>query len=169
MKKSIALLLIFSCVCSLFGCQLYREEPELPVTVYYRRSQMTYGTSDGVISSYALEAAGHETDVPFLLQTYLQGPDSADFSPTFPSGTTLRSYNLEGLTAKVVLSDQLATLTGIDLSIACACLSKTLMSLTGCREVIICAEHAQLDNNKYITVSSNSYLMQDLSGENENK
>ncbi len=168
MKKAITILLIFACVFSLFGCDADQEELKKPVTVYYKRAQMGYGASDSVIATYALEAVGHETDTTFLFQEYLHGPDSSDFSTTFPSGTALISYQLEGLTAKVVLSDQFATLTGIDLSVACACLSKTIMSLTDCREVIIRAEHAQLDNNNFITISSNSYLLQDLISTNEN-
>lgn len=165
MKKAIAILLLLGCILSLLGCQAEHDAPQVPVTVYYKRAQMEYGTADGVIIKATLESAGHETDTVYLLQQYLCGTDRSDLSPTFPVDTRLISYHLEGLTAKIVLSDQLAQLTGIELSIACACLSKTVMSLSGCREVIISAEHAQLDNNNYITVSSNSYLMQDLSGE----
>lgn len=167
MKRVIAIILLLVCVLSFFGCQDRYSEVQVPVTVYYKRAQMDYGTPDGVITTAVLESAGHETDIVFLLQQYLCGPESSELSPTFPAQTRLISYHLEGLTAKIVLSDQLAQLTGIELSIACACLSKTIMSLTGCQEVIISAEHEQLDNNHYITVSSNSYLFQDLSGENE--
>lgn len=168
MKKAIVMLLLLSCLFSLPGCQLDEDAPQVPVTVYYKRSQLDYGSSDSVITTTELEAAGHETDTAYLLQQYLCGTDQVDLALTFPADTSLISYHLEGLTAKLVLSDHFAVLTGIDLSIACACLSKTVMSLSGCREVIICAEHDQLDNNKYITVSANSYLLQDLSGVQEN-
>ncbi len=167
-RYCIILLLLILAVC-LPGCTPSSDTCEVPVNVYYRRSQFTYGRNDSVIAEASLESAGHETDIAYLLEQYLKGLSLPEYDQTFPKGTTLVSYRLDGLTAKIVLSKHFATLSGIDLSVACACLSKTAMSLTGCREVIISAEDTQLDNNNYITVSANSYLLQDLSGEHQHK
>jgi len=69
--------------------------------------------------------------------------------------------DLDGLTAKIVLCDEFATLKGLDLTIACACLSRTVIALTGCHEVIISAESMQLDGKNFITLSRDSYLLLD--------
>lgn len=163
MKRYFLILLAVSCLAGLWGCSA-NHAPEKPVTVYYKRAELIYGSSDSVIAPTIMEGFGHESDVEYLLNQYLLGVDDPQFTATFPDGTALVSFRLDALTAKVTLSDQFAQISGIDLSIACACIAQTVMSITGCQEVIISADTAMLDGSNFITLTSGSYLLQDLSG-----
>ena len=160
MKRLICILLALLAVLSLAGCQ-NEKVPQSTVTVYYRAASVSYGSSDGVLSPYQLDATGHEDDPIHLLNAYLSMTPPSEYSRTFPSNTHLVSLNLDGLTAKVVLSNNFASLKGLNLSIACASLTRTVISLTGCHEVIISAEDAQLDGKNFITLSHDSYLLLD--------
>lgn len=164
MKKLLCLLLTLCCFAGILGCAREEAPPENSVTVYYKRDNPTFGTSDGVIAATYLDAAGREQDHAYLLSKYFRTTPGEGFASTFPKGLFLVSFKLEGLTAKVVLSDRIADLSGMDLTIALTCLTQTVMSLTGCQEVIISAESTQLDGQNFITLSRDSYLLADNSG-----
>lgn len=167
MKKLLCLLLVLCCFAGILGCA-QQTPPENSVTVYYKREKPTYGTSDGVIAATYLDAAGREQDHAYLLGKYFRTTPGEGFAATFPTGLSLVSFKLEGLTAKVVLSDRIADLSGMELTIALTCLTQTIMSLTGCQEVIISAESKQLDGKNFITLSRDSYLLVDDSGTAQN-
>lgn len=164
MKKLFCIVL--GCIIILFCCSCTKEaeKPLSSVTVYYKAAELTFGTAQSVIAPCHLDAAGHENDSAYLLNAYLSNTPSEAFASTFPAGTSLVSITQDALTAKVILCDEFAKLSGLDLSIACTCLTQTVISLTDCQEVIISAENAQLDGNNFITLSRDSYLLLDESG-----
>ncbi len=164
MRRILCFILILCCLMSIVGCNKKGTAPDGSVTVYYRREKPVYNTSDGVLAPTYLDATGHEQDHAYLLNKYLQTTPGDGFARTFPSGTVLISFKLEGLTAKVVLSDRIAEFTGLDLTIALTCLTQTIMTLTDCEEVIISARSKQLDGQNYVTLSKDSYLLVDDSG-----
>ena len=164
MKKFICIFLLLASLISLAGCAEDPEIPENAVTVFYRRNAVTYGSSDGVIAAGHLDASGHENDYFYLINQYLKTQPAPEFASTFPLGLTLVSFQLEALTAKVVVSNRMAAFSGLDLTIACVCLTETVMSLTGCQEVIISAESTTLGGQNFITLSKDSYLLLDSSG-----
>ncbi len=163
MKRILCFFLILICAAGIFGCSSGSDVPEDAATVYYKRANISYGDRDGVIGASHLDTDGKEGDFSYLLGKYLQTPPGDGFSQTFPANLFLVSLKVEGLTAKVILSDQMAKLSGMDLTVACACLTRTVMSLTGCQEVIISAISAQLDGRDFITLSADSYLLLDSS------
>ena len=165
MKKCICITL--ACLIVLFccACQKKSAQPLGTVTVYYKAAELTFGSAEGVIVPYMLEADGHQNDVEYLLNAYLSAAPSGNFADTFPAGTYLVSLSLDALTAKVVLCDKFAKLSGLDLTIACVSLTQTVISLTDCQEVIISAETARLDGNNFITLNQDSYLLLDESGD----
>ncbi len=164
MRKLLCMLLILGCMVSMFGCASRQTNSDQQVTVYYRRSEPTYGAADSIIASTTLDATGHERDYSHLLQVYLNGCEADLFAPTFPENTYVVNFKLEALTAKIVLTDNFAQLTGMDLTIACICLTQTIISLTDCQEVIISTVFSPLDGNNFITLSRDSYLLLDNSG-----
>lgn len=165
MKRILILCLILLLV-PLAGCQEDISQLESPITVYYKRAQPTHGTEDSVIVSTAIEGKNHENDYLYLLSLYLKGSDDPLFAATFPPDTTLVSFKLDALTAKIVLGDRFSSLSGMDLTIACVCIARTVMELTGCQEVIISAETTKLDGQNFITLSADSYLLIDTVGTN---
>lgn len=164
MKRILFVFLMMAALLVCTGCQVSPNAPQNSVTVYYKAASISYGSQDGVIAPYHLDATDHENDHSYLLNAYLSQQVHGSFASTFPAGTCLVSLDLNGLTAKVVLSDQFAGLKGLDLTIACICLTRTIITLTDCHEVIISAETAQLDGHNFITLNRDSYLLIDESG-----
>ncbi|MBE6958466.1 MAG: hypothetical protein E7447_04875 [Ruminococcaceae bacterium] len=165
MKKLLCILLVLSCLLGLVACVQNKEPDEPSVTVYYKRSVPTYGKADSIIAATQLLSSNRENDIPYLIRKYLATTPGDGYVSPFSQEVTLISFKLEGLTAKVVLSNELADLTGMDLTIALVCLTQTVMSLTGCEEVIISANTRRLDGQNYITLSRDSYLLVDNTGE----
>lgn len=168
MKRILGFLLVLCCFASILGCTATKRTPDDSVSVFYKKEKITYGTSDGVIAETYMHAAGHEKEYAFLLNQYLKANPTEGFVSTFPRGVTMLGFRLEGLTAKVVLSDQIAELSGMDLTIALTCLTQTVMSMTGCQEVIISASTKQLDGQNFVTLNRDSYLLVDSSGTVQN-
>lgn len=163
MKRLIILCLVLLLI-PLAGCQKDTTQFEHPVTVYYRRAEPTHGAANSVIASTMIEGTGHENDYSYLLSRYLKGSDDPLFARTFPRGTTLVSFKLDALTAKIVLGYHFSSLSEMDLTIACVCLTRTVMELTGCQEVIISAESTKLNGQNFIILSADSYLLLDTVG-----
>ena len=163
--KRILILILVLLLIPMTGCQRSStQEVETPVTLYYKRAQPTHGAADSVIAATVIEGKGHEDDYYYLLSWYLKGSDDPLFARTFPRGTTLISFKPDAFTAKIVLGDRISSLTGMDLTIACVCLTRTVVEMTGCQEVIISANTTKLNGEKYITLSADSYLLIDSVG-----
>ena len=160
MKRLIAFLLCICVVLPLFGCN-QTEKPKKPVNFYYRRSIINYDQDDGVISPESRESQGHEEDINYLLTEYLKGPILNKYVQVFPDGTFLVSIHYMDDAAAVVLSAHLATLTGIDLTIACACITMTIIDLTGVETVQIYAANSLLGDYQSITMDKNCILLLD--------
>lgn len=162
MKRVLCILLCVCLILPLLGCN-QTVEIEKPVTYYYRRTEVSYGTSDGVIGSEQRESIGHENDMFYLLAQYVSGPHSAEFSQTFPDNLIVVSVHRSKKLVRIVFSYHFAELTGIDLTIACACITKTVMDLTGTDAVQISAAGELLDEQQTITMDRNSLLLLDES------
>lgn len=162
MKKLLCVLLTAVLLLPLTGCIRQKEEIQNPVTFYYRKGNPTYGDADSVIVP-EIRDAGTGYDTAGLITRYLQGPESADLSPTFPQGVTLISLRTDDATAHIVLDDSFSALTGMDLTIACACLTMTVCELTGTASARIRTETALLDENRVIIMEPEKLLLMDES------
>lgn len=161
MKQWIILLLLLASIPTLPGCQ--QEAPELkdPVTFYYQRQNLTYNSSDGVIAGETRDADGHAHEPAYLLNVYLSGPLSPEFVSPFPSKVRLLALEIQETNAILTLNRRFSELTGLDLTIACACLTMTTISLTGVETVTIQADSAMLDSARQITMDTNCFLLLD--------
>lgn len=131
MRRFILLLTI--CVLLFCGCttQQYRTEN---ATFYYPRSEITYGTDEGVIAPEIRTLSG---SLAALLSVYLDGPESADLASPCPDGTRLLSTVWNGTLLTLTLSPEFSSLEGIDLTVACTAIAKTCFSLSSATEVCI--------------------------------
>ena len=161
MKRIFCLILAISLLFLLPGCK-DKEEPILePVNFYYRNANISYDSSTGLISAQETESAGYDRNFLDILNLYLKGPIQDSFDHTFPSGTKALSLEFIGANAQIVVSNDFSRLSGIDLSIACACLSMTVMELTNSSSVTIRAESAPLGGNDSITMGIDNILLFD--------
>ena len=153
MRRLLCCFLCFLLCFTLFGCQKKEEVPILePVEFFYLRSNFSYTDTDTIIGSELREASGHKEDLAYLIDLYLRGPQSEALAQTFPTGCAMVSFSTKGSILTLRITDQLSTLTGIDLVTACVCLAKTATELTGFKTVIIRAQSQLLDGKRSITI-----------------
>lgn len=137
MKRSVFTLLL--CVLLIFsGCQVVRK-PNKELCFYYLQSSIVYGSTDGVIAAENKHAP-NEPDLENLIVQYLEGPGEPSLRSPFPANTRLVSVHLRGDTLEIQLSVDFSILTGMDRTLACACLAKTVFPLTTAEQVLILTE-----------------------------
>ena len=159
MKQLICILLLGALL--LPGCANQEPEFAVPVNFYYPKTTVTYFTDDGVISHEVREAQEYGQDYAQILTLYLQGPESDGLQQIFPQDAALIQLTLSDTGATVIMSDAMAQLAGIDLSIACACLTATVCDLTGVQAVTVQAVTQLLDGSKSITMTRDQVLLLD--------
>ena len=155
MKHWISLLLIISILLCLCSCAKDTRPAKIPVNFYYLASEVSYNGTSEILLSEEREGAGYEADVEGLLNQYLKGPISNAMRSPFPAHVTVARYATTANAVILELSGEFAQLTGIDLTVACACLSRTLFELTQLEKVMISATDAQLDGQASITFDLN--------------
>lgn len=97
---------------------------------------------------YASMAVGHEVwelpegtqPVPGLLRALFHGPEAQGLSSPFPDGVRLLDWELEEGCLHLDLSEQYGSLTGVDLTVADACLTLTLCQVEGVESVYVTVE-----------------------------
>ena len=165
MKRLLCLMLLF--LLFLPGCEAQEKEEFVePVNFYYLKTDVTYFSAEGVIGCEIREAEGYQQDYEKLLKLFLRGPESGELKRVFPKNVELVRLELTETGATVVLSDTAARLTGLDLTIACTCLTATVCDMTGVETVTIRTKTQLLDGNKAITMSRDQILLLDDSQAN---
>lgn len=140
------------------GCDSAKSIRE-PVPFYYMQKAVTYGTDNGLIGFEQRESRNKAPEE--LISSYLNGPVSSQLVNPFPKGTKLLSMTVESSTVTLVLSDKYATLTGISLTAANACLSKTVFALTEAQTISIECKSKLLDGQESILINRDSFLLLD--------
>ena len=164
-KRMICLILLFCVAATLPACVQNQDKIQVPVNFYYLRQETTYGSADSLIAPITAEGADYSNDPAGLLSQYLKGPGQNGWVSPFPRGTQLLSMELVNGFLRLTLSENFASLTGMDLTIACACLTLTALDLTGANSVRISVEGATLNGAEYIRMDRNCLTLLDI---NEN-
>lgn len=133
MKRLIGLIPIILLTFCLTACQ-YNDSGDIlePVEFFYPRNSAdyVYGSADGLIAAEVREASGHVDDLNYLIAMYLQGPQDDGLRSPFPAGCRLEKVHTEDNTLYIRLSSELTTLENTDLTLACASLAKTFLTMT---------------------------------------
>lgn len=160
MKRLLCLLLTLILCFSLMACHDDQPKLQAPVNFYYPRLEPTYGTANGMIAPVSAEGAGFDQET--LLNRYLQGPADKDFVSPFPADTKLLSLTDKDTIINLQLNQNFAQLTGMDLTLACACLTLTTIELTGADTVRIFVKDSTLDGAPQIVMDRNCLTMLDI-------
>ena len=123
------------------GCHGETEQNryENPVQRYYLYQDETTGEYAGALGAMGSEAAEFEEDVAAYIQDYLEGPESPELRTPFPAGTSLEKCTLEDGTLTLELSDAFFALSGIDRTLAAACIVYSMVELPQVEEVVLAA------------------------------
>ncbi len=158
---AIALILSF---LLLWGCGTQSPEKEMgsPIKFYYKVSDDRFGTTKQATEFELFDAVGHETDYSWILEAYFNGPSSQELLAPFPKSMRLISAQREDSVLRVNLSEELSRLTGIDLTVACSCITLTCLELEGIETVTITANGRSMDGKYAISMSREDLLLEDF-------
>jgi hypothetical protein len=165
MKKCFILLLILCLL--LAGCA--RQQTSLITTLkfYYPLQVADYTLGASYIQPELREGAGVDKSLKNMLNLYLKGPkDQITFQMPFRYNTQVVSISRGSTMLDITLNRGFANYTGLDLTIACACITMTCMELTDVTVVRIRAENTTLDGAEFIEMSAESLLLVDFGKEN---
>ena len=153
----LSLIMLFLCACG------NEAENESKVSFYYPLKEISYGGSNSVIraESHDLSHLSHEQ----LLASYLNGPTQPELSNPFPNGVKIVSLKQKDAHITLVLTDRFASLSGLKLTMACVCLGKTAMQLTGTNSITISCETQLLNGDQTIYLTLDSVLFEDTGTE----
>ena len=163
MKRILCLFLSLSIIFIMFGCQ--NNDKEIAKAFYYPRNDFGYNKQEDKFYASAIQAELRQ-DIPYqssvqILGEYLKGPLDPSLYNPFPTDLTLADMTIQGEILYVTVSDHLANLRDTPLMLACACLSKTAMSVTGTTTVCINCETALLNGEKFIIMNVDSLIFDD--------
>ena len=161
MKKFITWILCIAAVLSIAGCGSSAPAARSPGAFYYRRQEVSYGSSDSVIAPEIRELAGMEKDLDALLDTYFAGPESDELLSPFPRDSRAVSWELADNTLTLTMNDAFAELSGVELTIACSCIARTFLELTDGDTVRIQAENGLLGTERSITLTKEAICLYD--------
>ena len=165
MKRLTAMILLVFLLLNLAACT-QGNDLVCPVSYHYLRAPMAddqifHGSADSVIAPEIREGDGYQNDLAHQIDIYLHGPLDDNFRSPFPVGTTLKTISVDGDHASVVLSRHFANHNGMELSLACACLTMTVMELTGAESVTISVDGFQLDGKASVTMDRSNMILTD--------
>ena len=165
MKRLFVLLLILSLL--LAGC----GKPESLITTlrfYYPLQVPDYALGASYIQPELREGAGVDKSLTNMLNLYLKGPkDQITFRMPFQYNTQVVSISRGSKILDLTLTRGFATYTGLDLTIACACITMTCLELTDVEVVRIRAKDTTLDGAEFIEMSAESLLLVDFGANTE--
>lgn len=159
MKRVLCFFLCVVLLLPLYGCN--GEDVKAPADFYYLQKEYTFGSENSVISAEVRETSGFWT-LKLLLAEYLRGPRDPNLLSPFPPGTYVVDILQEDTEITVTMSDSISNLTGIDLTLACSALAKTLIGLTGAEQVQIQAITATIGGERCIILTEEMLTFLDL-------
>ena len=165
MKKWIAALLTMISLLSLAACQKETPPPQGPA-FYYCANEVQYSMDSVTIQAEYRQNAAAD-NLQQMLVKYFAGPSSEELRSPFPSDMKLVEVSQDGDTIYVTVSDALSTISGLELTLACGCITMTCMDFTGAEKVVISVRDGLLGGQKSITMDANTLLLLDTVLEGE--
>jgi len=164
MKRFTALVSALCLLLALFGCSEFsqgRTKPSNPIRFYYRLAEDPFNSDDGILGS---ERYDFGAKIPTLLEIFTQyfsGPTGETLVSPFPAGLEAKSVSLDNGVLTVTLDDSFSTLTGVNYTIAAACITRTMTQVEGVNSVCIetVSQH-QLESS--VPLSSADYVCREI-------
>lgn len=161
MKKRLSLLLIVCMILS--GCMNQDSSYITELKFYYPLQSADYTMGAAYVQPESREGDGMDKSLTNMLNVYLAGPiDPITYRMPFQYNTHVESISRGSKMLEITLSRGFATYTGLDLTIACACLTMTCLELTDAEVIRIRAKDATLDGAEFIEMSRDSLLLMDI-------
>ncbi len=150
------LLLIPGC-----GKQPAIKDMVCPIKFYYKVTDDRYESTGEALDWLLFEAAGHEKDYFWILNAYFDGPSDESLLAPFPNSLELLTVQQDDTNLRVNVSDELSQLSGIDLTLACSCITLTCLEMEGIESVTITANGSPLDGKHAVVMDKGDILLED--------
>ena len=135
MNRIITCILIISISLALCACSNINTEKVIqPANFYYPYAEIDLTTKRYAIAPEKRDISGIQSELE-LLTVYLSGPENTDLSPTFPADFSVVGYRTSGSRVYLDLNSERSMLGGMDLTIACACITLTTLDYCGLKVV----------------------------------
>lgn len=168
LKSKVSFLMAILFILGMISGCTPKNDPDGSIRFYYCYSEYQYDDDSGVIAFEHYIPAESATDLQ-ILNDYFRGPSSSEHHTPFPSGTDVVSLEVTQNKAIITASADLSALDGIDLTVACACITLTVQQLTGRSTVEIRSSESLLNNQKSVIMNTDDLLLTDIvTAETEN-
>lgn len=157
MKRIVTLVLLVLLLC---GCAQSQTSNINTASFYYRSASEWYAQDTGILAVEVVTISGTES-LESLLAQYLNGPLSENLISPFPADTKLLTFSLENSTATITLDDSFLSLIGIERTLACACLAKTIFSISGCQAVTILSGESTNTDKLHMNIRTDDIMLID--------
>lgn len=163
MRQIICIIITLSLLCFPACSNQSNRTINSAVNFYYCSDPIGFNADDGVIKAETrqIQLQDLSTELSVLINVYFDGPLSSKLRSPFPDDVTLRSFSLNNGVLQVILSIQISQLEGYDLTLACACLTKTLLELIPAEAVEIRAEGGKMGDSISVSMSNSTLLLID--------
>ena len=159
MKRILSIILI-SATLFLFGCKGNVNTAQSgAVNFYYLQSSIVYNAEDGVVGSETYSAADATPEE--LISQYFLGPTSQNLNSPFPENLKLISITQKDNEVVITVSKEMTSLSGLQLTLACSCLAKTMQSILPAERYVISSADGKLDGRTSIVITPETYLFVD--------
>ena len=164
MRKFHVFLILVLVLVFFSGCALLQgNKSELTMELYYQTSEAEFGSETGALG-YETRALPWTQWPTFdeLLNLYFEGPQDEQLISPFPDGLTCLSSSLDDGVLTVILSDEFDALTGIHKSVACACITSTLMQFSNVTGVCVETEKSADSNVETAVLTESDFVLRDI-------
>lgn len=159
MKRFPAILLSIALIASLIACG--STTYHLPGTFYYISVEPDYESQDGVLAPETREIQGMENNPDAMMDAYFAGPESNNLASPFPRDTRVLRWEMDDGVLKLTMNEAFAQLSGVELSLACACATRTFLGLLPIEAVSFQVEDGLLGGEKSILMSNENIRVHD--------
>ncbi len=160
MRKVLAIILMFTIIFIAVGCHRQEKSTE-NLIFYYCAKTVDFNEENGVLIGENRNKSEIGTDLTKIIESYIAGPISDTLYCPISKNVTVQNIQHKDDTVEILFSTNFSNLTGLDLSIACVGIGKTILSCTDTQNVKIQAENARLDGENAITVTNENVLLLD--------
>ena len=135
-----------------------RREPEGGYCVYY--SALSDRFAPLPLDCEPFEGSGGDP-IPALVDALLSPPETQGLTSPFPEGVRLLSWEVEEGRLHLDLSEQYGGLSGVDLTVADACLTLTLCQVEGVESVYVTVEGREIPYRRVQQLGPDGLLLTD--------
>lgn len=160
-----AVLLLGLCACGLAAVADEEPAPVQPVNFYYQAAAGDF--SGGAIQAEVRDLGPETLPAEEILELYFRGPVSEGLRSPFPADLAVDYVSLSDGVLTLAFNDAYASLSGVQLTLANACLVYTLVQFEGIESVCLQTTGSMLSGQLSVPLEAEDFLLLDDSAIND--